>query len=84
MPTMSKEYMKVYLHEKHNETINCEKCGGQYKKYFVHVHQRSKKHKEAINKENTEEEGKTNLEIESMKNTIMELKALLKAQIIFD
>ena len=84
MPTMSKEYMKKYLSEKHNETINCEHCGGHYKKYFVHVHERSQKHKNAINRLKNEIENQREKEIEKLKNTVLELQALLKASITSD
>jgi hypothetical protein len=78
---MSKEYMKKYYTEKHNETINCEQCGGHYKRFFVHVHERSKKHKNALNEQKEEVEIQKEKEIENLRNTIMELQALLKAQI---
>lgn len=81
MPTMSKEYMKQYLAEKHNETMNCERCGGHYKKYFVHVHERSQKHKNALNKQKEERDNQKEKEIENLRQTVMELQALLKANL---
>ena len=81
MPTMTKEYMKNYLSEKHQEAIVCEKCGGRYKRFFVHVHERSKKHKNALNEQKDEIENQKEKEIENLRNTIMELQALLKAQL---
>lgn len=44
MPTMTKEYMKNYLAAAHAESIECQICGGKYKKYFKSVHVRGKKH----------------------------------------
>jgi hypothetical protein len=36
-----KEYMKEYV--KNSETINCD-CGGKYKKYSKHNHDKTKRH----------------------------------------
>jgi hypothetical protein len=41
-----KEYMKEYV--KNSETINCD-CGGKYKKYSKHNHDKTKRHINYIN-----------------------------------
>ena len=50
MPTNSKEYSKEYMRKyiKESESINCDICEGKYKRYSRYVHNKSKRHLNAI------------------------------------
>lgn len=41
-------YMRLYF-KANNTPHRCEICGGNYKKYFKTVHERAKKHQNALN-----------------------------------
>ena len=50
MPTNNKEYSKEYMRKyiKESESINCDICEGKYKRYSRHIHNKSKRHQNAI------------------------------------
>lgn len=77
MPTMSKEYLKKYIKEKHEEDYHCNICNGHYKKYFKKVHESSKKHKKALE----QNEEKKNQNENTLAFKLMKENMLLKQEL---
>ncbi len=67
-----KEYMKEYI--KISEKIKCE-CGGKYKTYNKHIHNKTKKHKEYIIKSEYEN---TPIELLSIKQEINRINKIIE------
>lgn len=78
MAPNSNEYMKNYYNTQHKESIVCEDCGGKYKKFFIKVHQKSKKHTRALEKKNEVKLTNSNNEIESLKTRLEEMESMIR------
>ena len=78
MPTMSKEYMQNYYNNKYAESLTCETCGGKYKKLFKSVHERSKKHQCAVEKQIKTTESEKEKEIRELQDKVIALQSTIR------